>query len=119
VVTKTSEETWSFVFLLNGGDPRIATIDEPTVIWENLTPGATYVISEEEPDAPWAEGTFACTVNGEPIGEAVPNSFITLTVTAGAQVLCTKNNVDLTGTDLEPVPEPTGTERLYLPMINR
>ena len=117
IVTETSEVDWSFVFRLNGGDERVATQGSPTVVWENLTPGATYVISEGELQAPWAEGDFACTVNGEPAGEVTPGGTISLTFTPGAEILCTKNNVDLFGTDLEPVVEPAGPFKLYLPAV--
>lgn len=119
VVTQTDETEWSFVFRLNGGQPRTTTQISPTVVWENLIPGVTYVISEDEQNAPWAEGDFACTINGEPVGEVLPNSTISLTVSPGADILCTKNNTDLSGTDLEPVPEPAGSMRLYLPTIKR
>ena len=117
IVTETSEVDWAFVFRLNGAEERIATQDSPTVVWANLTPGETYVISEGELPAPWAEGDFACTLNGEPVGEVTPESTVSLTVTPGADILCTKNNVDIFGTDLEPVEEPAGPARLYLPVI--
>ena len=120
IVTQTNEVEWSFVFRLNGADPQVATQDMPVVVWEDLTPGATYVISEDEPDAPWAQGNFACTSNGEPVGEAVLGSTITLLVNAGDDILCTKDNVDLTGTNLDPEAEPAAiTPKLYLPAINR
>jgi hypothetical protein len=58
-------------------------------------------------------------VNGEPIGQAVPNSTITLVVSAGDNILCTKDNVDVTGTGLDPVVEPALNQRVYLPVITR
>jgi hypothetical protein len=115
----TNETEWSFVFRLNGADPRVVTQDSQTVVWENLTPGATYVISEDEPDAPWAEGDFACTVNSAPTGQVTPNGPITLVVNAGDNVACTKDNVDLTGTNLDPDSEPALNQKLYLPAITR
>ena len=119
LVTQTNEEEWSFVFRLNGANPRVVTQDSITVSWENLTPGTSYVISEDEPEAPWAEGDFACTVNNEPVGEAIPNSTITLFVNAGDKIVCTKDNVDLTGTDLDPDGEPGAIKPLFLPLITR
>lgn len=124
VITSTKEDDWAFAFQLSrlgGGDAetRVVTKAAPSTTWDNLTPGGTYVISEQTPGAPWSPGDFECEVAGEPIGIVEPNGPITLTVTAGDNVLCRKYNVDTSGTNLDVVQEPGGSnKRLFLPLIN-
>jgi hypothetical protein len=119
VVTKTNEVDWSFVFRLNGANPRVATKAQPTVMWTDLEPNSTYVLSEDEPGAPWEQGEFVCTINGESVGDPAPGKSLSLTVGAGDKVVCLKYNVDISGTNLDPGEEPELTEQIFLPLLNR
>jgi hypothetical protein len=124
VVTQTKQETWSFAFVLtalDGSNPQLRVVSKaaPTTVWNNLTPGATYILSEQVPGAPWVEGNFACTLRGEPVGDAETNGPITLAVNAGDDIICTKNNVDLSSTSLDTGEEPwLNGKNLFLPLIN-
>ncbi len=124
VITATKEDDWAFAFQLarlGGGNPetRVVTKAAPSTAWDNLTPGGTYVLSEQTPGAPWSPGDFACQVAGQPTGLVEPNGPITLTVAAGDAVLCRKDNVDTSGTNLDEEQEPGGLNKtLFLPLIN-
>lgn len=124
VITSTKEDDWAFVFQLSrldGGDEgaRVVTKAVPSTRWDNLTPGTTYVLSEQTPGAPWIQGDFACEVGGQPTGIVEPNGPITLTVNAGDSVLCRKDNVDMSGTNIDEGQEPGGlNKKLFLPLIN-
>jgi hypothetical protein len=124
VITQTKQDTWSFAFVLNtldGANPQLRVVSKaaPTTVWNNLTPGVTYVLSEQVPGAPWVEGNFACTLDGQPVGNAEANGPITLTVNAGDDIICTKDNVDLSSTSLNTGEEPSLLgKNLFLPLIN-
>jgi hypothetical protein len=119
VVTKTNEDDWSFVFRLDGDNPRVATKAQPTVTWTNLEPNRTYVLSEDDPGAPWEPGDFICTINGESVGEPAAGKSLSLPVGPGDNVVCLKYNVDISGTNLDPDEEPELTEQIFLPLLNR
>ena len=125
VVTLTKENSWAFAFqltTLDGGNPqtRVVSKAEPMTAWNNLTPGVTYYLSEQEPGAPWVEGNFICTLDDQPVGVAEPNGPITLPVNPGDNIVCLKYNVDMSGTDLSESEEPPGLgKRLFMPMLNR
>ncbi len=123
VITVTRENNWAFAFqltTLDGGNPqsRVVSKGAATTVWNNLTPGVTYRLSEQVPGAPWVEGDFSCTLDDQPVGVVEPNGPITLTVNAGDDIICRKDNVDLSGTDLDEGEEPAITGmRLFLPML--
>lgn len=123
VITSTKEDDWAFVFQLEpleGGnaETRVVAKASPSTSWVNLTPGTSYVLSEQTPGAPWTEGDFACEVGGQPTGIVEPNGPITLTVNAGDNVLCRKLNVDTSGTNIDIGQEPGGlNKKLFLPLV--
>ena len=66
-----------------------------------------------------AKATSPATVAGQPTGIVEPNGPITLTVNAGDNVLCRKDNVDTSGTNIDVGQEPGGlNKKLFLPLIN-
>jgi hypothetical protein len=125
MVTSTKEDTWAFVVqltTLDGVNPqtRVLSKAEPMTTWNDLTPGVTYHLSEQVPGAPWSEGNFICTLNGQSVGAAEPNGPITLLVKAGDSIICFKYNADTSGTDLDVGEEPAGlSKRLFLPRLSR
>ena len=119
VVTQTSQQQWSFVLRLDGGDRKTVTNEQPQATWENLEPNRTYTLSEDEPGDGWAEGSFECTVNGVSVGEPLPDGDLQLSVVPGDDVVCVKYNADISGTDLDPMEEPGTVFGLFLPAITR
>ena len=118
IVTQTSQQQWSFVLRLDG-DRRTISNEQPQATWENLEPNRTYTLSEDEPGAGWAEGSFECTVNGVSVGEPLPGGDLQLSVVPGDDVACVKYNADISGTDLDPMEEPSTVFGLFLPAITR
>ena len=119
VVTETSLQQWSFVLRLDGGDPKTVTKAQPVATWENLAANRTYTLSEDEPGEGWAEGSFDCKINGVSVGESLPDGDLQLSVVPGDDVVCTKYNADISGTDLDPIAEPGTVFGVYLPAITR
>jgi hypothetical protein len=120
VVTQTNETTWSFIFRLDGASPQAVTPESPTVAWSDLAPGQTYVVSEDTPNDDWTEGLWVCSVNGVAVGELLPSGAVSIPVNAGDNVVCLKYNTDVSGTGLDPAPEPeTLVNQLYLPSIRK
>ena len=119
VVIETVLQQWAFVLRLDGGNPKTVTKDQPTVTWENLVANRSYILSEDEPGEGWVEGSFDCKVNGTNVGEPLPDGDIQLSVVPGDDVVCFKNNADISGTDLDPITEPDLLFGLYLPAITR
>jgi hypothetical protein len=108
---------WSFVLRLNGGVPKVVTAASPTVTWENLEPNRSYIVSEDEPAAPWVEGEFVCAIGGVGAGETQEGSDIRLVLRPGEHAVCSKYNGQVSGASLELGGEPTGGYTLYLPAV--
>jgi hypothetical protein len=125
VITQTKADDWAFAFELtnlDGSNPQVRTVTKatPTTVWNDLTPGVTYVLSEKTPGPGFVEGNFVCTLNGAPIGNAELNGPITLPVNAGDNIACIKYNEDMTGTNLVQGEEPNlQGKTLFLPLVNR
>jgi carbon monoxide dehydrogenase subunit G len=120
IVTETTKLDWRFVFQLDGGSAKTVTKAQPTVSWDNLESGQSYVLSEVDPGTPWQPGDFKCTVNEGPVGVLSQDRSIRLTVQPSDHVICVKYNADIGGTDdLAPEQEPGGNFHLYLPKVNR
>lgn len=120
VVTQTNQPTWSFIFRLDGANAQSVSKASPTVTWNNLIPGQTYVLSEDNRSTDWVEGIWECAVNGVPVGELLPSRAISIPVTPGENVVCSKFNTDVSGTNLDPGPEPdTFATHLYLPNVTK
>lgn len=118
VVTTTTED-WSFVFQLQDQPgTKVATKAQPTVTWENLTPGRTYDLLEVDPGTDWTEESYECALlNGEPVGTLQPNRALRIPVQPGDHVLCLKYNSNVPGTGLPVTPEPSAKVWLFLPAI--
>ena len=84
-------EQWAFTFTLDGGSPQTATNAAQQVAWEALVPDRTYILSEVDPGSAWTAGSFACTLNGAPVGANGPSGFA-IPVTPGADISCSITN---------------------------
>ncbi|MFN8467092.1 MAG: hypothetical protein U0X20_16170 [Caldilineaceae bacterium] len=116
----SSDETvgWAFVMRLTSADPRTVTDKAPSTTWSDLEPNRSYVLSEDEPGLPWVEGQFECTIDGVAVGVRRSEEDIQLTLAPADHAICAKyNGLVSSGTDLDPVDEPAGTFRIYLPAV--
>jgi hypothetical protein len=116
----SSDETaeWAFVMRLTGADARTdartVTNKEPSTTWIDLEPNRSYILSEDEPNTPWIEETFECTIDGVAVGEQLGKEDIQLTLAPADHAICAKyNGLVSSGTELDPV----DTFRIYLPAV--
>lgn len=109
-VTETASAQWSFILRLDDANAKTVTSAQATVVWENLTPNRSYVLSEDDAEG-WAEGAFTCSSGGVSVGEALAGNNMRLTVAPGADVTCVKVNTDVSGAAAD--------HNLYLPTIRR
>jgi hypothetical protein len=120
ILTASETSQWSFVMRLTGAEQRTVTDKDASSTWDDLEPNRSYVLSEDEPGAPWVEGEFVCKINGVAVGEAREGNDIELTLHPAEHAICAKYNNQVSGgTDLETVGEPLNSYGLYLPAINR
>jgi hypothetical protein len=120
MLTATSTSSWAFVFRLSGEEPQTVSSENPGVTWDGLQPNRTYILSEDDPEAPWVEGAFVCTIGGVPAGEEREKTNLAITLRPGDHAICAKYNAKLSGgAALDPQAEPGRSFELYLPAVRR
>jgi hypothetical protein len=120
MLTTTSTSDWAFVFRLSGEGPQTVSSLNPSVTWEDLEPNRTYLLSEDDPEAPWAEGAFTCTIGGSAAGEVREETNLAITLRPGDHAVCAKYNSKLGGESaLDQQAEPGSSFELYLPSVRR